>query len=97
MFSRFTQKAVQLSVKGVQKRVKILTYVHVCCYHQHTWETGVLKVWGGCNSSGALEVGGTNFAVDPSKIREQSVHADPMPTPAPKAIDAQRVTGVPIW
>jgi hypothetical protein len=57
-------------MKGVQKRVKILIYVHVFRYHQHTCEAGVLIVLGGCNSSGALDVvlGGTNFAVDPSKI-----------------------------
>ena len=39
--------------------------------------------------------GVANFAGDPSNKREQSVYADPMPTPAPKATDAQRVTGLP--
>jgi hypothetical protein len=39
--------------------------------------------------------GVANFAGDPSNKREQSVYADPMPKPAPKATDAQRVTGVP--
>lgn len=32
---------------------------------------------------------------EPSKKWEQSVYADPMPNPAPKATDAQRVTGLP--
>lgn len=33
--------------------------------------------------------------LDPSNFWEQSEYADPIPTPAPKAIDAQRVTGEP--
>lgn len=31
-----------------------------------------------------------------SKAREQSVYAEPIPIPAPKAIDAHLVTGLPI-
>lgn len=31
-----------------------------------------------------------------SKAREQSVYAEPIPSPAPKAIDAHLVTGLPI-
>lgn len=30
-----------------------------------------------------------------SKAREQSVYAEPIPSPAPKAIDAHLVTGLP--
>lgn len=40
-------------------------------------------------------LGAVNFGGVASDKREQSVYADPMPTPAPKATDAQRVTGVP--
>lgn len=40
-------------------------------------------------------LGAVNFGGVPSNKREQSEYADPMPTPAPKATDAQRVTGVP--
>lgn len=32
---------------------------------------------------------------DASKKREQSVYAEPIPIPAPKAIDAHLVTGLP--
>jgi hypothetical protein len=32
---------------------------------------------------------------DASKTREQSVYAEPIPIPAPKAIDAHLVTGLP--
>lgn len=39
--------------------------------------------------------GDANFVVEPSNNELQSVYADPMPNPAPKAIDAQRVTGLP--
>lgn len=44
---------------------------------------------------GASEMLGVNFDEDPSNFWEHSVYADPMPTPAPKATDAQRVTGLP--
>lgn len=33
---------------------------------------------------------------DASKAREQSVYADPIPSPAPNAIDAHLVTGLPM-
>lgn len=33
---------------------------------------------------------------DASKAREQSVYADPIPRPAPNAIDAHLVTGLPM-
>ena len=42
-----------------------------------------------------MSFGDANFAVEPSNKELQSVYADPMPNPAPKAIDAQRVTGLP--
>lgn len=46
--------------------------------------------------SGVSEVLGlANFAGDPSNLYEHSVYAEPIPTPAPKATDAQRVTGLP--
>jgi len=40
-------------------------------------------------------VGGLKFAVGLPNNREQSEYADPRPTPAPKATDDQRVTGLP--
>lgn len=33
---------------------------------------------------------------DPSNLREHSEYAEPNPTPAPKAKDAQRVAGLPV-
>lgn len=33
---------------------------------------------------------------DSSNLREHSEYAEPIPTPAPKATDAQRVAGLPI-
>jgi len=38
--------------------------------------------------------GNGHFGRDPSKIREQSVYADPRPTPAPKATAAHLVVGL---
>jgi len=32
-----------------------------------------------------------------SKKREQSAYAEPIPIPAPKAVDAHLVTGLPAW
>lgn len=49
--------------------------------------------WGAGVSDEIL--GEANLAGEPSKKWEQSVYADPMPNPAPKATDAQRVTGLP--
>ena len=49
-----------------------------------TWGAGVSVI-----------LGAANFAGDPSNKREHSVYADPIPTPAPKATDAQRETGLP--
>ena len=51
---------------------------------QLTWETGESET-----------VGGLKFAVGLPNNREQSEYADPRPTPAPKATDDQRVTGLP--
>lgn len=39
--------------------------------------------------------GGANFGEYPPKRQEQSVYADPIAIPAPKATDAHRVTGLP--
>lgn len=49
-----------------------------------TWGAGV-----------SIILGAANFAGDPSNKREHSVYADPMPNPAPKATEAQRLTGLP--
>lgn len=49
--------------------------------------------WGAGVSDEIL--GEANLEGEPSKKWEQSVYADPMPNPAPKATDAQRVTGLP--
>lgn len=38
---------------------------------------------------------GVNLGEDPSKDWEHSEYAEPIPTPAPKATDAQRVAGLP--
>lgn len=85
--------------KEYKKKWNFFIYVNIFCYHQHTWEAGTLGgVFRGVNCSWALDVflGHSIFAGDPWKIWEQSVYADPMPTPAPKATDAQRDTGDPI-
>lgn len=43
----------------------------------------------------STEAVGVNFAGATSNFWEHSVYADPSPIPAPKATDAQRVTGLP--
>ena len=87
-----------ISERSTKKSEFFFIYVNIFCYHQHTWEAGTLGVFRGVNCSWALDVflGHSIFAGDPWKIWEQSVYADPMPTPAPKATDAQRDTGDPI-
>lgn len=47
-------------------------------------ETGEFKI-----------LGGADLAGNPPNFWEHSVYADPIPIPAPKATDAQRVTGLP--
>lgn len=48
-----------------------------------------------CEGWASVIFGDVNLAVEPWNKELQSVYADPMPNPAPKAIDAQRVTGLP--
>lgn len=65
-----------------------------CIYQkrfQLTWDTGEVSV--------ILFLGAAKLAEDEegeSKAREQSEYAEPIPIPAPKAIDAHLVTGLPI-
>lgn len=44
---------------------------------------------------GVWEILVVNLGGDPSSLREHSEYAEPIPSPAPKATDAQRVAGLP--
>lgn len=64
-----------------------LRHKRTCMLTSLTWLEG---------KGGTVEtLGGVHFGVDPSNMLEHSVYAVPMPTPAPKATDAHRVTGLP--